>query len=119
VPEFNVGIRNFDIVLTLRNLHNIDPLGRAKLNAAAFKALNKNGRYAVVAHTRRHTQLERAEVWKRIDPVQMIKEVQLARFKLVDYSNLHYKLGDESRNEGGSKSMAGNTDRFTALFKKP
>ena len=52
MPEFNVGIRNLDIVLTFRNLHNIDPVGRAKLNAAAFKALNKNGRYAVVAHTK-------------------------------------------------------------------
>ena len=119
VPEFSFGVRKLDLVLTFRNLHNFDAAGRANLNAAAFEVLNKGGRYAVVDHTRRHMQPDSYEVWRRIDPVQVIKEVQAAGFKLVDYSDLHYKLDDELRYEVGRKSVTGNTDRFTLLFEKP
>ncbi|HIE85448.1 MAG TPA: methyltransferase [Pseudomonadales bacterium] len=119
VPEFSFGIRKLDMVLTFRNVHNFDAAGRANLNAAAFEVLNKGGRYAVVDHTRRHMQPDSAEVWRRIDPVQVIKEVQAAGFKLVDYSDLHYKPDDELRHEVGRKSVTGNTDRFTLLFEKP
>jgi predicted methyltransferase len=119
VPEFSFGIRKLDMVLTFRNVHNFDAAGRANLNAAAFEVLNKGGRYVVVDHTRRHMQPDSAEVWRRIDPVQVIKEVQAAGFKLVDYSELHYKPDDELRHEVGRKSVTGNTDRFTLLFEKP
>ena len=119
VPEFSFGIRKLDMVLTFRNVHNFDAVGRANLNAAAFEALNRGGRYAVADHTRRHMQPDSAEVWRRIDPVQVIKEVQAAGFKLVDYSELHYKPDDELRHEVGRKSVTGNTDRFTLLFEKP
>jgi predicted methyltransferase len=119
VPEFSFGIRKLDMVLTFRNVHNFDAVGRANLNAAAFEALKRNGRYAVLDHTRRHMQPNSAEVWRRIDPVQVIKEVQAAGFKLVDYSDLHYKPDDELRYEVGRKSVTGNTDRFTLLFEKP
>ncbi|MBT5155599.1 MAG: class I SAM-dependent methyltransferase [Gammaproteobacteria bacterium] len=119
VPEFSFGVRKLDLVLTFRNLHNFDAAGRANLNAAAFEVLNKGGRYAVVDHTRRHMQPDSYEVWRRIDPVQVIKEVQAAGFKLVDYSDLHYKPDDELRYEVGRKTVTGNTDRFTLLFEKP
>ena len=119
VPEFSFGVRKLDLVLTFRNLHNFDAAGRANLNAAAFEVLNKGGRYAVVDHTRRHMQPDSYEVWRRIDPVQVIKEVQAAGFKLVDYSELHYKPDDELRYEVGRKTVTGNTDRFTLLFEKP
>ena len=119
VPEFSFGVRKLDMVLTFRNVHNFDAAGRANLNAAVFEALNKGGRYVVVDHTRRHMQPDSAEVWRRIDPVQVIMEVQAAGFKLVDYSDLHYKLDDELRYEVGRKSVTGNTDRFTLLFEKP
>ena len=59
-----------------------------------------------------------AEVWRRVDPVQVIKEVQAVGFKLLDYSDLHYKPDDELRYEVGRKSVTGNTDRFTLLFEK-
>ena len=49
----------------------------------------------------------------------MIKEVEAAGFEFVDYSNLHYKADDELRYEVGRKSVTGNSDRFTLLFKKP
>ena len=119
VPQFSFGIRKLDMVLTFRNVHNFDAVGRANLNAAAFEALKRNGRYTVLDHTRRHMQPNSAEVWRRIDPVQVIKEVQAAGFKLVDYSDLHYKPDDELRYEVGRKSVTGNTDRFTLLFEKP
>ena len=96
-----------------------DAAGRANLNAAAFEALKKGGKYAVVDHTRRHMQPENQEVWRRIDPIQVIKEVEAAGFKFVDYSDLHYKPDDELRYEVGRKSVTGNTDRFTILFEKP
>ena len=40
-------------------------------------------------------------------------------FELVDYSDLHYRSDDELRYEVGRKSVTGNTDRFTFLFRKP
>ena len=119
VPEFSFGIRKLDMVLTFRNLHNFDAIGRSNINQAVFEVLKRNGRYAVVDHTRRHMQPDSAEVRRRIDPVQVIKEVQAEGFKLVDYSDLHYKPDDELRHEVGRKSVTGNTDRFTLLFEKP
>lgn len=119
VPEMSFGVRKVDLVLTFRNMHNFDEAGRANLNAASFQALSKGGLYGIVDHTRRHMQPDGDEVWRRIDPVEVIKEVQAAGFRLVDYSNLHYKADDELRYEVGRKSVAGNTDRFTLLFEKP
>ena len=59
------------------------------------------------------------EAWRRIDPVQVIKEVEAAGFRFVDYTDLHYKPDDELLYEVGRKSVTGNTDRFTLLFEKP
>ena len=119
VPGFSFSIRELDMVLTFRNVHNFDATGRASLNAAAFEVFNKGGRYAVVDLTRRHMQPDSNEVWRRIDPVQVIKEVEATGFKFVDYSDLHYKPDDDLRHEVGRKSVTGNTDRFTLLFEKP
>jgi predicted methyltransferase len=119
VPEFSFGIRKIDLVLTFRNLHNFDSAGRANLNTASFQALKKGGYYGVVDHTRRHMQPDSQEAWRRIDPVQVIKEVESAGFRFVDYADVHYKLDDELLYEVGRKSVAGNTDRFTLLFEKP
>lgn len=119
VPELSFGIRKIDMVLTFRNMHNFDTAGRANLNNAAFQALKKGGYYGVVDHTRRHMQGDSQEVWRRMDPVHVIKEVEAAGFRFVDYSDLHYKADDELRYEVGRKSVTGNTDRFTLLFVKP
>ena len=53
-----------------------------------------------------------------MDPVLAIKEIQSAGFKLVDYSDLHFRPDDELRYEVGRKSVTGNTDRFTLKFIK-
>ena len=120
VSEFSFGKRKIDMVLTFRNQHNFDFEGRANINTAAYKALKKGGVYGIVDHTRRHMESEATrENARRIDPVDIIKEVQAAGFEFVDYSTLHYRADDELRYEVGRKTVTGNTDRFTLLFKKP
>jgi predicted methyltransferase len=56
---------------------------------------------------------------RRADVVQIIKEAQQAGFDFVDYSDLHYRPDDELRFEVGRKSVTGNSDRFTLLFRRP
>ena len=113
------GEARYDLVLTFRNLHNFDAGTRAALNAAVFRALRPGGGYGVVDHTRRHMQAETLENWRRMDPVFAIKEIEAAGFEFVDYSDLHYRADDELRYEVGRRTVAGNTDRFTLLFRRP
>ena len=117
--SMDFGEAQFDMALTFRNMHNFTDDGRAMLNAAVFKALKPGGAYGVVDHTRRHMQADNYENWRREDPVRTIKEVQAAGFVLEDYSDLHYHADDELRYEVGRRSVTGNTDRYTLLFRKP
>ena len=117
--NLNFNINDLDAVLTFRNYHNFDENERVSVNKAAYKALKPGGVYGVVDHTRRHMQKKNDENGRRFDPVLAIKEIQQAGFVLVDYSNLHYKSDDELRFEVGRKTVRGNSDRFTLLFKKP
>lgn len=119
LSEVDFDVKNIDAVLTFRNYHNLSLATRTKVNEEALKALKPGGIYGIVDHTRRHMQTENDENGRRIDPVLVIKEVQAAGFEFVDYSNLHYKADDELRYEVGRKSVTGNSDRFTLLFKKP
>ena len=73
----------------------------------------------MVDHTRRHMQADNYENWRRMDPVLAIKEIEAAGFEFVDYSDLHYRADDELVYEVGRKTVTGNTDRFTLLFRKP
>ncbi|MEJ6592234.1 MAG: methyltransferase, partial [SAR86 cluster bacterium] len=116
---FSFGITQLDMVLTFRNMHNFTKTGRDNINKAAFEALKSGGLYGVVDHTQRHMQPTDYELRRRIDPVLVIKEVEAAGFEFVDYSDLHFRLDDELRYEVGRKTVTGNTDRFTLLFKKP
>ena len=118
-PPLDFGEKNFDMVLTFRNLHNFPPEGRQNINEAVFKALKKKGLYGVVDHTRRHMERDTPTNGRRMDPVLVIKELEAVGFELVDFSNLHYRADDELRYEVGVRSVTGNTDRFTLLFRKP
>jgi predicted methyltransferase len=115
----DLGVTDLDAVLTFRNYHNLTDKSRNELNDSVFKALKPGGIYGVIDHTRRHMQETIRENRRRVDPVLAIKEILAAGFEFVDYSNLHYKLDDELRFEVGRKSVTGNSDRFTFLFKKP
>jgi len=117
--NLNFKVDDLDAVLTFRNYHNFDEAERVSVNKAAFKALKPGGVYGVVDHTRRHMQKKNDENGRRVDPVFAIKEIQQAGFVLVDYSTLHYKADDALRFEVGRKTVRGNSDRFTLLFKKP
>lgn len=119
VGPFDLGVTGLDAALTFRNLHNLNAEGRDSMNRAVFKALKPGGLYGVVDHTRRHMEASTGENRRRADPVLMIKEIQAAGFEFVDYSDLHYRADDELRFEVGRKSVTGNTDRFTFLFRKP
>ncbi len=117
--QFSFDVSDLDMVLTFRNVHNFDAAGRAYMHAAAFEALKSGGVYGIVDHTRRHMEDETPENRRRIDPVLVIKEAQAAGFTFVDYSDLHYRADDELEYEVGRRSVSGNTDRFTFLFRKP
>jgi predicted methyltransferase len=114
-----LGVTNADMVLTFRNYHNFGPEGRSALNKAVFDALKSGGLYGVVDHTKRHMEPENPENRRRIDPVLVIKEMLDIGFEFVGYSDLHYRADDELRYEVGRRTVTGNTDRFTFLFRKP
>ena len=115
----DLGVNNVDMVLTFRNYHNFDEPSRAALNQSVFKALKPGGIYALVDHTRRHMQQDNFENRRRLDPVLAIKEILAAGFEFVDYSDLHYRADDELVYEVGRKTVTGNTDRWTLMFRKP
>ena len=113
------GAGRFDLALTFRNVHNFDQGNRTAMHAAVFRALKPGGHYGVVDHTRRHMQADTYENGRRFDPVLAIKEIETAGFDFVDYSDLHYRPDDELRYEVGRRTVTGNTDRFTLLFRRP
>ncbi len=119
MDEFEFGIEDFDMVLTFRNVHNFGAEGRMRMHRASFDALKSGGVYGIVDHTQRHMEPDNPENRRRIDPVLVIKEAQAAGFEFVDYSDLHYRADDELEYEVGRRSVSGNTDRFTFLFRKP
>ena len=119
MDEFDFGVEDLDMVLTFRNLHNFTPEVRGIMNREVFEALKSGGLYGVVDHTRRHMEQPDNENRRRIDPVLVIKEMLDLGFEFVDYSDLHFRGDDELEYEVGRRSVSGNTDRFTLLFRKP
>jgi len=119
VDDFDFGVTGLDMVVTFRNLHNFGTEDRAIVNSQVFKALKPGGLYGVVDHTKRHMEADNFENRRRLDPVLAIKEIVAEGFEFVDYSSLHYRADDELEYEVGRRSVTGNTDRFTLLFRKP
>lgn len=121
--RFNVGdvaynVSDADLALNIREYHNLGPDGAGRLNRATYDALKPGGYYCIIDHTRRHMEARNQENRRRADPVSVILEVQAAGFELVDYSDLFFKPDDELRYEVGRKTVKGNTDRFSLLFRK-
>ena len=119
MDEFDFGVDDLDMVVTFRNLHNFGPEARAMMTREVFESLKSGGLYGAIDHTRRHMEALNNENRRRIDPVLVIKEALDAGFELVDYSDLHFRADDELVYEVGRRSVSGNTDRFTLLFRKP
>lgn len=119
LDAFSFGVNDLDMVLTFRNLHNLTVESRAHLNRAVFDSLKSGGLYGVKDHTRRHMEADSRSNGRRLDPVQVIKEIQDVGFVLEDFSELHYSPVDDLSREVGDERVVGQTDRFTLLFRKP
>ena len=119
IDDFDFALSDLDMVLTFRNMHNFDASGRARINKAVFTVLKPGGLYGIVDHTRRHMEMDNRENRRRLDPVLAIREVLEQGFELVDFSDMHFRADDELEYEVGRRSVSGNTDRFTLLFRKP
>ncbi len=119
INEFTFNESGYDAILTFRNMHNFDDVGRMNVNRASFAALKSGGIYGVVDHTRRHNEVHNDENRRRADPVTIIEEVQAAGFVFAGSSDLHYRATDELTKEVGEDGVSGNSDRFTFLFRKP
>ena len=119
ISAFDFGVENIDLAVTFRNMHNFTPEGRGNINAAVFDSLKSGGLFGIVDHSKRHMEPMNNENRRRVDPVQIIHEVLAVGFEFVDFSDLHYRPDDELRFEVGRKTVTGNTDRFTLLFRKP
>lgn len=119
VTAVDLGVRDVDMVLTFRNAHNFTSDARAKLNRAAFDALKPGGVYGIIDHTQRHMAPFTAEAWRRVDPVQIIKEALAAGFEFVDYSTLHARPEDNLKHDTRHESLVNESDRFTLKFRKP
>ncbi len=117
--EFEFGVSEVDMVLTFRNLHNFDAESRARINREVFKVLKHGGLYGAVDHTRRHMESYNSENRRRLDPVVVIKEMLDQGFEFVAFTDLHFRGDDELEYEVGRRTVSGNTDRFTLLFRKP
>jgi predicted methyltransferase len=121
-PFFASGrwdVEPVDLVVTFRNYHNFSREARMAVNKSSFDALKPGGLYGIVDHTRRHMEPDNSENGRRVDPVLVIKEVQEAGFRLVDYSAALRRPDDELRYEVGRQSVTGNSDRFALLFMRP
>ncbi|MDP1931055.1 MAG: methyltransferase [Gammaproteobacteria bacterium] len=119
IGEFNFSVTDLDMVVTFRNLHNMNAESRTNLNAAVFDSLKSGGLYGVKDHTRRHMEETTRANGRRMDPVLVIKEIQDAGFEFVDFSTLHASPVDALELEVGNADVTGRTDRFTLLFRKP
>ena len=119
MEPFEFGVDDVDMVLTFRNVHNFGAEARAMMHQQVFDILKSGGLYGVVDHTARHMEPANHENRRRIDPVLVIRELTSIGFEFVDYSDLHYPADDELEYEVGRRSVSGNTDRFTLLFRKP
>jgi predicted methyltransferase len=117
--SIDLAVKDVDMVLTFRNVHNMTAGTRAALNKAVFDALKPGGIYGIVDHTRRHNEPGTVENWRRIDPVLVIKEALDAGFEFVAFSDLHYRPDDELRYDTARPSIANYSDRFTLKFRKP
>jgi predicted methyltransferase len=117
-PSGKWNVDPVDLVLTFRNYHNFSVADRATVNRSVFDALKPGGLYGIVDHTRRHNEPTTRENGRRVDPVQVIKEVQEAGFELVDFSNLYFKPTDALALEVGNQAVNDRTDRIALLFRK-
>lgn len=119
LQKIEVPIKDADMFLTFRNVHNISEETRPLLHKGVFNMLKPGGIYGIIDHTKRHNEPDTPETWRRLDPVKVIREVESAGFEFVDYSSLHYRPDDELKYDTTRPSINRYSDRFTLKFRKP
>jgi len=119
INDFNFDVSNLDMVLTFRNTHNFNKDDRIKVSKEVLKTLKSGGIYGVIGHTRRHMEPYDVVRWRRVDPVDLIKEMQEIGFVFKDYSALHYREHDGLVHDTTHDSLGRDSDRFTMIFVKP
>ena len=117
--DFTFDVSDLDMVLTFRNTHNYHKEDRIRVSKEVLKTLKSGGIYGVVGHTRRHMEPYDAVRWRRVDPVELIKEMQEVGFVFKDYSTLHYRAHDGLVYDTTHESLGRDSDRFTLIFVKP
>jgi predicted methyltransferase len=58
MDEFDISVRDLDMAVTFRNVHNFNAEGRALMHREVFEALKSGGVYGIVDHTRRHMEYD-------------------------------------------------------------
>lgn len=119
IDSVDLEVRNVDLIVTFRNLHNLTVTARKAVNDAAYEALKPGGIYGVIDHSKRHMEAFSAETWRRVDPVMIIKEMLEAGFEFIDYSDMHAIAADSLIYDTTHESIKTNSDRFTLKFRKP
>ena len=119
INEFSFDVSDLDMVLTFRNTHNFKKDDRIRVSKEVLKSLKSGGIYGVIGHTRRHMEPYDEVRWRRVDPVDLIKEMQEIGFVFKDYSTLHYREHDGLVHDTTHDSLGRDSDRFTMIFVKP
>ena len=110
----------FDLVTLMFNYHDLGFLGvdRAKMNAAAFKALKPGGTYVIADHAGRPgTGISESGTLHRIEEAFLRKEVEAAGFKLVAEGNFLRNPNDPR--DKNTPDPPQPKDEFVLKFVKP
>ena len=117
--KIDFDLKDLDMVLTFRNMHNMTPQSRMLLNKEVYASLKPGGVYGVIDHTRRHMEPYSVDRWRRVDPVRIIKEALDAGFELEAWTDLHARAEDGLIYDSVHPSIEKYSDRFTLKFRKP
>jgi len=110
----------FDLVTLMFNYHDLGFLGvdRAKMNAAAFKALKPGGFYVIADHSGRPgTGISESGTLHRIEEAFLRKEIEAAGFKLVAEGNFLRNPNDPR--DKNTPDPPQPKDEFVLKFVKP
>lgn len=110
----------FDLVTLMFNYHDLGFLGvdRAKMNAAAFKALKPGGFYVIADHSGRPgTGISESGTLHRIEEAFLRREVEAAGFKLVAEGNFLRNPNDPR--DKNTPDPPQPKDEFVLKFVKP
>lgn len=115
---------SLDVVVMNMNYHDlvIRNIDRAKVNAAALKALKSGGVYAIIDHSAKDGSGVTDIQLHRIDEQFLSGEVQKSGFTLAARSGALRHAADDrtwSASPRTAGERRGTTDRFMLVFKKP